>query len=93
MVEWSDAKTMNATLGRMSTLLEHPTLCGQLVDPSVQRRLPSNAYLGHNLYAHTLLEFERLALAGGATHASGATEAIHEAIGSDAGRGSVASQT
>ena len=67
LVEWSDAKTMNATLGRMSTLLEHPTLCGlatgRLVPHSTQRGLPSSKYLGHNLYAQTLLEFERLAAA------------------------------
>ena len=65
VVEWSDARTMNATLGRMSTLLEHPTLCGaesgRLVGHEEQRILPSSSYLGHNLYSQTLLEFERLA--------------------------------
>ena len=64
VVEWSDARTMNATLGRLSTLLEHPTFClashGRLVTHEQQRGLPSSKYLGHNLYAHTLEAFERL---------------------------------
>ena len=64
VVEWSDARTMNLALGRFSTLLEHPTLCGaetgRLVAHAAQRLLPSNKYLGHNLYAETLYEFERL---------------------------------
>jgi hypothetical protein len=68
VVEWSDARTMNATLGRMSTLLEHPTLCAaetdRVVDHETQRSLPSSRYLGHNLYARTLLDFERLAVTG-----------------------------
>ena len=29
VLEWSDAATMNATLGRMSSMLEHPQLCIQ----------------------------------------------------------------
>ena len=70
VVEWSDARTMNSTLGRMSTLLEHPTLCGaetgRLVEHQAQLQLPSNSYLGHNLYSPTLLEFERLAAAAAA---------------------------
>ena len=65
VVEWSDALTMNTTLARMSTLLEHPTLCGEvtccLVNHERQRSLPSSSYLGHNLYAATFNEFERLA--------------------------------
>ena len=64
VVEWSDARSMNATLGRLSTLLEHPTLClaahGKLVTHSQQRSLPSNQYVGHNLYAETLRAFEAL---------------------------------
>ena len=64
VVEWSDARAMNSTLGRMSTLLEHPTLCGlataRVVSHAEQRTLPSASYLGHNLYAALLLEFERL---------------------------------
>lgn len=65
VVEWSDARAMNATLGRLSTLLEHPTLCGaetrSVVGHEEQRGLPSSQYLGHNLYAATFAEFERLA--------------------------------
>ena len=61
VVEWSDARTMNETLGRVSTLLEHPLHCGSVVSHDEQRRLPSSGYLGHNLYEHTLCEFERLA--------------------------------
>ena len=73
VVEWSDAASMNATLGRMSTLLEHPRLCsletGELVGHNLQRTLPSSKYLGHNLYAPTLLEFEQLACIAAAAHA------------------------
>ena len=60
VIEWSDAVTMNLTLGRLSTLLEHPTLCGKLVGHAQQRGLPSTRYLGHNLYAETMRDFERL---------------------------------
>jgi len=65
VVRWRDAATMNRSLGRMSTLLEHPTLCaaasGAVVAHEAQRGLPSNKYLGHNLYEETLTTFERLA--------------------------------
>ena len=57
VVRWRDAAAMNRSLGRMSTLLEHPSLCaavtGAVVDAETQRGLPSSAYLGHNLYAET----------------------------------------
>ena len=76
VVEWSDARVMNATLGRLSTLLEHPTLCGaetgSIVSHEAQRTLGSSSYLGHNLYASTFLEFERLASAGAGASASAA---------------------
>ena len=81
VIEWCDAGTMNASLGRMSTLLEHPTLCaaeaGRVVSTEEQRTLPSSKYEGHNLYAHTLREFERLASeAGAGSHASPAESAF-----------------
>lgn len=76
VVEWSDARVMNATLGRLSTLLEHPTLCGaetcSIVSHEAQRTLGSSSYLGHNLYASTFLEFERLASAGAGASPSAA---------------------
>lgn len=62
IVEWRSAALMNRALGRASTLLEHPRNCGALVTHSEQTRMPSSAYLGHNLYAETLLELERLAV-------------------------------
>ena len=65
VVRWRDAAVMNRSLGRMSTLLEHPSLCaavtGAVVDLETQRGLPSSAYLGHNLYAETFASFEGLA--------------------------------
>lgn len=65
VVRWRDAAAMNRSLGRMSTLLEHPTLCaaasGAVVAHEAQRGLPSSKYLGHNLYEETLTTFERLA--------------------------------
>ena len=60
VTEWSDARTMCRTLGRMSTLLEHPACARSLVDHGQQRTLPSSRYLGHNLYSQTLQDFERL---------------------------------
>jgi hypothetical protein len=69
IVEWRNAAVMNRALGRASTLLEHPRHHGVLVSHREQMRLPSSAYLGHNLYAETLLELERLAL-----HAEGGIE-------------------
>jgi len=64
VVMWADAKNMNDCLGRMSTLLEHPTLCAAetetVVSTETQRRLPSQNYLGHNLYRTTFELFERL---------------------------------
>ena len=67
VVEWKSARPMNAALGRMSTFLEHPSLCAgetsTVVGLSAQRTLPSSAYLGHNLYAHTLAAFEAAAAA------------------------------
>jgi len=64
VVRWRDAIVMNRSLCRMSTLLEHPTLCatvsGAVVDPETQRGLPSSSYLGHNLYAETFASFESL---------------------------------
>lgn len=69
VVEWADARTMNDSLGRMSTLLEHPVHCADespgLVDWATQGTLPSNAYLGHNLYAAVLEAFEARAAAVG----------------------------
>ena len=80
VVEWSDARVMNATLGRLSTLLEHPTLCGaetgRVVSHEAQRSLGSSSYLGHNLYAPTLLEFERLAASSADDGASAAERAF-----------------
>ena len=65
VVEWADAETMNRSLGRLSTLLEHPTLCapesGRVVSLEEQRQLPSSSYLGHNLYAELIHSFEVLA--------------------------------
>lgn len=65
VVEWSDTRTMNDALGRVSTLLEHPTFCahenGAVVTHAKQRALPSSSYLGHNVYTDILCEFEQLA--------------------------------
>ena len=64
VVRWRDATVMNRSLGRMSTLLEHPSFCaavtGVVVDLDTQRCLPSSSYLGHNLYAETFASFESL---------------------------------
>ena len=69
---------MNASLARMSTLLEHPTHCeaesGAVVGHAAQRYLPSSNYEGHNLYAATLRAFERLAAAADADCAASAAE-------------------
>jgi len=62
LVEWRSAAVMNRALGRASTFLEHPRHRGVLVSHREQMRLPSSAYLGHNLYAETLLAWEFLAV-------------------------------
>lgn len=49
----------------MSTFLEHPRLCSlvsqRVVSVQEQHSLPSSRYQGHNLYADTLLAFEKMA--------------------------------
>ena len=78
VVAWPAAAPMNASLARMSTLLEHPTHCeaesGAVVGHAAQRYLPSSNYEGHNLYAATLRAFERLAAAADADCAASAEE-------------------
>ena len=65
VVEWPDATLMNGSLGRFSTLLEHPKLCAletrRVVSLEEQERLPSSSYKGHNLYADLINLFLELA--------------------------------
>lgn len=80
VVEWASMKPMNEALGRMSTLLEHPTLCSietkSLVGLERQRGLPSSRYQGHNLYDSTIAAFERLSERQGGDGASEAEVAF-----------------
>ncbi|KAL1504898.1 hypothetical protein AB1Y20_008667 [Prymnesium parvum] len=84
VVEWEEASAMNRCLGRMSTLLEHPTKCaaesGRIVSVEEQQSLPSNQYEGHNLYAETFLAFEALASASAPRSGGGgeADEGVRE---------------